>query len=66
VVHPLSLLCRAETENAWWDYRSEQGEEYIWYWCWDEIWVLDNDTELDYALQHEWFKDRTWFYMFKE
>lgn len=66
VVHPLSLLCRAETEDAWWDYRSEYGEQYIWYWCWDEIWVLDNDTQLDYALEHEWFKDRSWFYIFKE
>lgn len=66
VVHPLSLLCRAETENAWWDYRSEQGEEYIWYWCWDEIWILDNNTPLDYALGQEWFKDKSWFYMFKE
>jgi len=66
VVHPLSLLCRAETENGWWDYRSEQWEEYIWYWCWDEIWVLNNDRPLDEALEHEWFKDKSWFYMFKE
>ena len=37
VVHPLPLLCRAETEDAWWDYHSEINNSIIWAWCWDRI-----------------------------
>jgi hypothetical protein len=42
VVHPLSLLCRVDTEEAWWDYHSmypnydKQG-----YWAGDKIAVVE-------------------------
>ncbi|MBO7693680.1 MAG: hypothetical protein J6T10_13760 [Methanobrevibacter sp.] len=33
VVHPLSLLCRADTETAGGDYRSDINEHLLGLWC---------------------------------
>lgn len=66
VVHPLPLLCRAETEEAWWDYHSEQWQEYIWNWCWDRITVYEDIRELDEYFEQNSYRDMTDIYMFKE
>lgn len=68
VVHPLWLLCRAETEEAWWWYYSDTNREHIWKWCWDEITIYhwDDWKELEPRLLEKWFKDMTDIYFFKE
>ena len=49
VVHPLWLLCRAETEEAGGDYHSEINQDLLWLWCGNEISVeiynWDRDEE---------------------
>lgn len=68
VVHPLPLLTRAETEEAWWGYYSDIGREYIWKWCWDiiSIYHWEDWKELELRLEEKWFKDMTNIYWFKE
>lgn len=66
VVHPLWLLCRLETEEAWWDYRSEINQHLLWIWCWDEISVLEVDWEREIELDYYKYQDRTNVYFFKE
>lgn len=68
VVHPLPLLTRAETEEAWWWYHSDVGREYIWIWCWDMISIYhwEDWVELEPWLEEKWYNDRTDIYFFKE
>lgn len=47
IVHPLWLLCRADSQEAWWDYRSAIWRENIWLRCWDKIWVICTDKEIE-------------------
>lgn len=67
VVHPLPLLTRFETEEAWWWYHSDIGREYIWKRCWDiiSIWAWKRE-EYEKALKDNWYKDMTDVYFFKE
>ena len=60
VVHPLSLLTRAETEEAWGDYHSDINNSLLWIWCGDTIEVRDN---LDWT---SWYRDETNDLYFKE
>lgn len=67
VVHPLPLLTRAETEEAWWWYHSDIGREHIWKWCWDMISIMSwKREEMEKALKDNWKKDMTDIYFFKE
>lgn len=67
VVHPLPLLCRATTEEAWWDYHSEINRDYIWRWCWDKIYIMISKVELDDALiKEQSIEDMTNILFFKE
>ena len=67
VVHPLPLLCRAETEEAGWDYHSDINKEYIWIWCWDVISVSAWErTAMEKALAERNYVDKTDIYFFKE
>lgn len=68
VVHPLPLLCRAETEEAGGDYHSDVGQEYIWNWCGDiiSIYSWSSADEVGTELEAQWFKDMTDIYFFKE
>lgn len=68
VVHPLPLLTRAETEEAWWWYHSDIGREYIWRWCGDIISVYhwEDWIELEPRFKEKWFEDMTDIYWFKE
>ena len=66
VVHPLWLLCRADTEEAGWDYHSEINQDLLWIWCGDEINVLEADDYKDTSLQELGYEDKTDVYFFKE
>ena len=68
VVHPLPLLCRAETEEAWGGYYSDINREHIWKWCGDEISIYhwENGEELEPRLEEKGYKDMTDIYWFKE
>lgn len=60
VVHPLWLLCRAETEEAWWDYHNQfpnfdkQG-----YWCGDLISVMEVDWDRTEEFKYFNYRDMT-------
>lgn len=60
-VHPLSLLTRCDTEEAWWDYHSDINKDKLWIWCWDEIEVVESDSDT-----LDWYTDRTNDLYFKE
>ena len=68
VVHPLPLLTRAETEEAWWGYHSDIWREYIWKWCWDMISIYhwEDWMELEPYFEDHWYEDMTDIYFFKE
>ena len=66
VVHPLPLLCRNETEEAWWWYHSDIGREHIWKWEWDIISIYSWKEDVAMELVNKWFKDMTDIYFFKE
>ena len=66
VVHPLWLLCRADTEEAWWDYHSEVNQDLLWIWCWDEIKVEIYDWDRDEEFKYFEYEDKTDVYYFKE
>lgn len=68
IVHPLPLLCKAETEEAWGDYHSEVGQEYIWNWCGDiiSIYSWSIADEVGTELEAQWYKNMTDIYFFKE
>lgn len=63
VIHPLWLLCRAETEEAGGDYHSEVGVENIGRWCGDEIYVMEKDQATE---ELKYYDDMTDVYFFKE
>ena len=67
VVHPLPMLTRFDTEEAWWWYHSDIWREYIWCWCGDiiSIWAGKRE-EYEKALIDNWYKDMTDIYFFKE
>lgn len=68
-VHPLWLLCRANTEDAGWDYHSDVNREFIGHRFWDRISVssFDNSKPLDEVWNDAWrFADMTEKYYFKE
>lgn len=65
-VHPLPLLCRAETEEAWWDYHSYFWKKYIWIWCWDRLYIDRSVERLEDNYKEAWLQNRTFNYMFKE
>lgn len=60
VVHPLWLLCRAETEEAGWDYHNQfpnfdkQG-----YWCGDLISVMEVDWDRTEEFKYFNYRDMT-------
>ena len=68
VVHPLPLLTRSETEEAWWWYHSDIWRDHIWKRCWDMISIFHGDdwVELEPRLKEKWFEDKTNEYFFKE
>lgn len=66
VVHPLPLLTRAETEEAWWGYYSEVGREHIGKRCGDEISIYHDKDELEPWFIEKGYKDMTDIYFFKE
>lgn len=66
VVHPLPLLCRAETEEAWWDYHSEINQNLLWIWCWDEISIDIYDWLREDEFKYFEYQDKTDVYFFKE
>jgi hypothetical protein len=67
VVHPLPLLCRVETEEAWWDYHSQfPNYDKLWEWCGDEISVEVYDWERTEEFEYFGYKDMTNVYYFIE
>ena len=66
VVHPLPLLTRAETEEAWWGYHSDIWREHIWKRCWDIISIYHFENPLESNLELDWYRDMTNIYFFKE
>jgi hypothetical protein len=66
VVHPLPLLCRAESEESWWDYHSEINKDKLWLWCWDLITIDVVDNPIDEQLSADGYKDMTDILYFKE
>lgn len=66
VVHPLPLLTRAKTEDAWWDYHSELNYDKLWRWCWDKIYIMKSDVELENELARQEIEDMTDILYFKE
>lgn len=67
VVHPLPLLTRATTEFAGWDYHSELNLDKLWRWCWDKIYIMSSEEELEkYLISQQEMKDMTDVLCFKE
>ena len=66
VVHPLWLLCRADTEEAGGDYHSETNQDLLWIWCGDEISVEIYDWDRDEEFKYFEYEDKTDIYFFKE
>lgn len=68
VVHPLPLLTRADTEEAWGGYYSDINREHIGKWCGDEISIYhwDDGVELEPRFEEKGYKDMTNIYWFKE
>lgn len=66
VVHPLSLLCRADAESAGWDYHSDINQHLLGLWCWDEISVLEVDSSRDEEFKYFEYQNMTDVYFFKE
>lgn len=66
IVHPLPLLCRAETEEAWWDYHSDINKQHIGIWCWDMISIYHWWDDVKWELINQWYDDMTDIYFFKE
>lgn len=66
IVHPLPLLCRMDTEEAWWDYHSETNKDKLWLWCWDLITIDVVDNPIDEQLSADGYKDMTDILYFKE
>lgn len=64
VIHPLWLLCRAETEEAGGDYHSDINQDLLWIWCGDEIWVSELTPEIEATLEN--YEDKTDIYTFCE
>ena len=65
VVHPLWLLCRADTEEAGWDYHSQfPNYDKQGYWCWDMISVMEVNWDRTEEFKYFNYKDMTselWF-----
>ena len=60
VVHPLWLLCRADTEEAGWDYHSQfPNYDKQGYWCGDKIEVLEVDWDRTEEFKYFQYKDMT-------
>ena len=66
IVHPLPLLCKAPTEDAWWDYHSDVWREFIGRRCGDIITIYCWMWELWKALEDIWYTDMTEKLFFKE
>ena len=66
VVHPLPLLCKAPTEDAWWDYHSAVWRQYIGRRCGDIITVYCWMWDLSKALEDIGYTDMTETLFFKE
>lgn len=66
VVHPLPLLTRARTQEAWWDYHWEMNQDKLWLWCWDLISIRVVDEPIDDVLQSDNYQDMTKVLTFKE
>jgi hypothetical protein len=66
VVHPLPLLCRAESGESWWDYHSEINKDKLWLWCWDLITIDVVSNPIDECLSADGYKDMTDILYFKE
>lgn len=66
VIHPLPLLCRADTEEAGGDYHAELNKDLQGIWCGNEIQVVEVPAER--AKDIEWlsYEDKTNEYFFKE
>lgn len=60
VVHPLSLLTRVDSEEAWGDYHPELNKDKLWIWCGD---LLEVRSDLDWTV---WYIDLTNDLYFKE
>lgn len=66
IVHPLPLLCRVDSEDAWGDYRSEVNKDLLWLWCSDEIGIEIYDWNRDEEFKYYEYEDKTDIYFFKE
>lgn len=69
VIHPLPILCRAEWEFWWGDYRWKNciNTEYLWIWSWDMIHIAAwKKDEMERALKEQHYKDMSGIYIFKE
>lgn len=65
-IHPLPLLCRMETEEAWGDYHSEYGSEHIGKRAWDMISVYYGTLPLEEEFKKQWRTNKTKDYEFIE
>ena len=60
VVHPLWLLCRAETEEAGWDYHNQfPNYDKQGYWCGDLISVMEVDWDRTEEFKYFNYRDMT-------
>jgi len=67
-IHPLPILCRANWEFWWGDYRPHMlNWEHMWNWCGDIISVIHwKRDEIEKSLKDNQFDDMTDIYFFKE
>ena len=66
VIHPLPLLCRADTEEAGGDYHGEINHGLQGIWCGNEIAVLEVDADRAADFKQLGYADKTDVYIFKE
>ena len=66
VIHPLPLLCRADTEEAGGDYHWDINHELQGIRCGDEIAVLEVDADRAESFKQLGYTDKTDVYIFKE